>query len=165
MPQFNDKSEGTEELQIEEDIQYFRRTLSIQYGARIVVFILLLAACIGLFGTGFLSNRTIKQDAFQLQYEYFMRRENKTEIVLHQNESEAVTVVRFPADYIKHFVVEETIPEPHFTAVGNGYVDYVFQTAGTSTIRLFISAEDFGFISGDLLINDKKVHLHHFIYP
>jgi hypothetical protein len=165
MPDFKDTTESSRALQLDEDLQYFRRTLSIQYVARWVVFGLLITACLGLFGTGFLSNRTIKKNGMELQYEYFLRRENRTEIVLHQNESEAFTVVRFPSSYFKHFVVEKTIPEPHFTGMENGYTEYVFQTAGASTVRLFISPENFGSVSGDILINDKHFHLSHFIYP
>jgi hypothetical protein len=165
MTEFEDTTESSRALQIEEDVPYFRRTLSVQYTARIVVFILLISACLGLFGTGLLSGRSIKSGNMELKYQYFMRRENETELALHQNESEAFTVVRFPACYMKHFVVEKTIPEPHFTGVANGYVEYVFQTAGVSSIRIFISAEDFGFVSGDILVNDRKFHLNHFIYP
>jgi hypothetical protein len=165
MSDLKDTSESSRALQMDEDLQFFQRTLSIQYVARWVVFILLIAACLGLFGTGFLSNRTIKQAGMELQYEYFLRRESKTEIVLHQNESEAFTVIRFPTSYLKHFTIEKTIPEPHFTGIENGYTNYVFQTSGASTVRLFISPEDFGSVSGDMLINDRHFHLSHFIYP
>lgn len=165
MPDLKDTTESSRALQMDEDLQFFQRTLSIQYAARWGLFILLITACLGLFGTGFLSNRTIKENGVELQYEYFLRRENETEIVLHQKESDAFTVVRFPNSYLKHFVVEKMIPEPHFTGMENGYTEYVFQTSGTSTVRLFISPEDFGSVSGDILINDKHFHLSHFIYP
>ena len=156
---------GQHSLQMEDDAEGFRKGLWPQRIGRLLMFLSLLAAAGGLFGTGPLSITTGKAGTVEIRYEKFLRFENETALELKLEQASGTTTVIFPNDYISSLRVARIQPQPESTAIIDNHVVYTFNQTDKGEIMFFISPEKSGSVKGSVKVNDQLIPLSHFIYP
>jgi hypothetical protein len=149
-------------LEIAEDLNFQKRQWGVQRVGWIVFGLILLAALLGLFGRGLLSQRRLLQEGVTLEYEYFLR--NASTTTLRVETSAPTTMVVFDKDYLEGFQVESVTPEPVSTTLTE--VGYGYQFGGTgSPIEFHLKPQRVGLVVGQLLIGEGNSVVRQFIYP
>lgn len=152
-------------MQIEEDIEFFRRELIFQHTGWIIMMLLLALGCLGQFGTGILSHQKAETEHSTIEYEKFLRFENQSKLLIHTSRTAKSTTIGFSLDYLKRIRIEKTIPEVQSSRIEDGTTFYVFSTAGNAEIGLFITPTETGRTEGIITVNNETFSLSHFVYP
>ncbi|HRO43539.1 MAG TPA: hypothetical protein PL009_11945 [Flavipsychrobacter sp.] len=152
-------------LQVEEDISFVRKELVFQRVGWFVMFVVLALGCVGLFGTGILSHRTEATANAKIEYERFLRFDNKTQLIFRINNANSSTTIGIPINYLSKFIVEKITPEPHIQRQTNGSMFYDFHTAGSSEIRMLVKPITTGNYKANIAVNRDVIQLTHFVYP
>ena len=152
-------------LQIDEDISFFKKEVVFQRIGWIIMFLLLLFGCLGLFGTGLLSiKKDIKANA-ELQYEKYMRFENETALIFRLNDSHEETIIGIPESYLRNFQISTVMPQTSAIEIRDGVHYFHFHTSGASQISIFIKPRETGSVRANITLNNESFALSHFIYP
>lgn len=152
-------------LQLDEDINLHIKGWKIQGVAWIVIFVFLLLAAFGLFGTGLLSYRTISKNGDVLEYEHFGRFQGQTELEFTLNKESGITQIAFPQTYIDKLQIERIIPLPEKTEMLNYNIVYTFNITDHGKIIFYMVPQKTGAIEGTVAVNNILFNLSQFIYP
>lgn len=152
-------------MQLEEDIGFFRKELIFQRLGWLMMLLLLILGCLGLFGTGILSHQKTENDTAAIEYEKFLRFENQSMLVIRSNQTTEHTTVGFPPAYLKRLRIEKTIPAVQSSHIKDRTTFYVFSATGSAEIRFFITPTETGKTAGIVTVNGKEISLSHFVYP
>lgn len=167
------KAKKIGDLQIDEDMEFQRRSWMVQrVGWAMFAFVILLAA-LGLFGDGILSNaRAGQQEAgLLLEYPRFERFENEFQIKLHADEAAAAggeIRVRLDQNYLDLVEIDSISPEPDSEIKDAEGITYIFKASEASpfTAHFYIIPRKPGPLSGTFrLQNGETVRFSQFIYP
>lgn len=162
-------------LEIDHDMKFHQRSWRLQRVAWVIMALLLLAALLGLFGSGPLSRATLVDESgtISLNYERFARREAPTALRVHlaanavDDDEIRLWISR---DYIDEVEIERITPQPSATEVGVDRLIYTFQAVESGqpvTIILHLKAAHTGSLPGQLGLSERKSFLSfkHFVYP
>lgn len=128
----------------------------------------MLAGALGLFGGGWLGKRTLGEEisGFWIEYDWLARQQATALIQLHWVAPDSgISVVQFPAAYLKEFKMEAITPTPASVVIHNGQIKYTFAGKGAITTSLSLTPETVGTIQGSVQVNGKTYLLNHFVYP
>lgn len=153
------------DIEVRENIDHHIRAWKLRKVGKIVMVAFILCALLGLFGNGPLSNRTRTSNNDTLRYEYFTRYQSNTELDFNLYNLSDITRIAFPQQYLKSFRIEAIFPEPEDNRIANDTVTYFFKTAAKGSIRFYLMPQERGHIEGNVVVNDKKFDLSHFIFP
>jgi hypothetical protein len=132
------------DLQIGEDVDFLRRAWRVQRVGWALLVLILLAALLGLTGTGPLSQATAGSEGGPVR-------------------------VWFDRQYLHKVEVTGVVPEPESVEVSPDRVTYVFLAAeggGPVELAFDLKPMRFGSWSGRMGAGDAEpVHLRHFVYP
>lgn len=153
-------------MEIDESLELHIKAWKLQPFAWTLIGLFVLAGLMGFFGTGPVSHAIQKQGGTTIDYERFYRTAMEMKLTITDDGGSPETVVKFPISYISSFTVVSVIPEPVETSVSEGEISYVFKTEGHShRIVFYLEPQETGKVSGDLSVNENKLHLSQIIYP
>jgi len=160
--------EGTR-LQLTEDEAFQRRDWMAQRVAWVVFFLVLLAALLGLFGSGPLSTGSRRSAGAQIDYERFARngRPMTLTITLDSTPGDSV-IIDMSDDYLAAAPLERTEPEARAQAAGEGARRFEFPLAGEDggKVVFHFDPRSVGLAKGWIAVNGgEPVSFSTFFYP
>lgn len=159
-------------LEIEEDLQFQRRSWRAQRIGQWLVALFVLGGLLGVFGHGWLAEREAGAGGLTARYPGFLRRQTPSEITLRLAPDPAVRerVVELWMDdaLAERFEFTEIMPEPESRRLQDGRPVHRFTVNGftAATIRLRMNSRDWGWSRARLgLVGGPEVELRQLIYP
>jgi len=151
-------------LELDEDIKMHLVGWKIQrigWGLMALFFIL---AIVGFFGSGFISNRTIRNNNITVEYEHFERYEANTKIVI-RFPSETLSTISIPHTYLDKIKLQQVLPEPQEVKMENSSYTMFFNGLKEGRITLYLLPQTTGSVQTTIHINQQPFSINHFIYP
>jgi hypothetical protein len=161
------------DLEIEQDMAFQQKEWVLERWGWMFIFIIVLAAFGGLFGTGPLSNTRAGGESLFVEYQRFARVERTTDLSFHlQTAQSGADKVNLWIDreYLDHFRIVEVTPPHESTSLAPDRMIYTFQVEATDQplrITLRLEPQDYGIVPGSAGIaeTDQAVNFRQFIYP
>ena len=161
------------DLQINEDMEFQRRSWIVQRVGWLVFALVILLAALGLFGDGILSDAKAGQEegALWLEYPRFERFEDEFQMRVHANEgavADSEIRIHLDQNYLNGVEVKSVSPEPDSELLDANGITYVFKINGSSpfTAHFYVIPRKAGPLSGIFrLQNGDSVDFSQFIYP
>lgn len=152
-------------IELDEDIDLHKKGWSLQRIAWLIIAILILLFILGLFGSGPLSNKTIKKGRHQVKYEQYLRYENKNKITFSVSDISKEIQLEIPQEYLNYFLIKKITPSPKEVKVVKGQVQYTFSGSGDINICLYLKPEKTGSIESTIKLANQTFRISQFIYP
>lgn len=149
---------------IEDEISLHHKGWVVQRIGWVLMFAFLIAAILGLFGEGPLSNKKIQAGNISVEYERFCRYEHGMEIRL-QSAGENISTVSIPQDYLKSFRVAEIVPEPEKQVANEGSIQYRFEGSQNNIVSFYLDPIERKSVEGLLQVNSHPFTIKQTIYP
>jgi hypothetical protein len=124
-------------FQIDQDLGFQRREWVVQRVGWWMLAAFVVAALLGVFGSGILSRATAGRQgsALWIDYERFVRLGASSRLSVHFGEpSSAARELRINRDYFESLRVEQIVPEPERTVIGTNDVTLVFPAAADAAL-------------------------------
>jgi hypothetical protein len=160
------------DLQINQDLDFQRRTWAVQRVAWAVMLLVLAAAVAGLVGPGPLSEVTVgAADApLRLEYNRFERYQAPAELRLHLKPAAAGEArVWLSQEFVGSVEIDEVTPEPAAVEAAADRLTYVFRVADASRpvpVTFRFEANAFGPVRGAVgLDGGPQLEFPMFVYP
>jgi hypothetical protein len=159
-------------LEIGENLRFSRWEWRVQLAASLLMLLVVIAAAVGVFGTGPLSDTSAEAGGLRVEYPRFVRYRGPHVITLHVS-SQAVPgnliEVWFERSFLQEMRVEELSPQPKDVKVGPDRVIYSFQAgeqAPPATIVFWLQPERIGPLGGEIGVQGgPQVDVNQFVYP
>ena len=171
----DDEKTATEpvgDLEHNRDLLFQRREWAIQRAGWLVMLAIIVAALIGLLGSGPLSSATAEAGPLQLEYSRFERRHAPSELkvtVANGAESQDQIVLWISTDYITSAEITSIVPEPEEMSEAEDQMVYrfsIYDEAQTPTIQFALEYDDPGHTTGRMgMIGGPELTFWQFIYP
>lgn len=161
------------DLVIEQDLRFQQRTWVVQRVGWGVIACVLVAALLGLLGSGPLASSTLDspQGGFRLEYERFLRHQTPTRLHLFVHlKDQPRQEVRVWCDrtFIEHFEVTQIVPPPIKVETAAGSLAYIFRLTDQVeqlSVTFSLRPESFGLFSGRIGIGDDSLYFRQLVYP
>ncbi|WP_141733425.1 hypothetical protein [Oligoflexus tunisiensis] len=133
--------------------------------------IILLAASLGVFGKGVLSQAELRGKQFHLQYDRFLHRHDLTTLKLEIppiHGEPGVIAVAFPNTYLHKFRIEHITPAPESSAHGDQTLFWftATHTGEPTTILWSLEPQEMGRLEGRIFVNGAEGYaFRQFVYP
>jgi hypothetical protein len=153
-------------MEVETDLKFQRRVWRAQRIGWLVIGAAILAALLGLFGTGPLSRASTDGGGLRVEYDRFARREQPMRLRLVLPESKLDAQVSLARDYLEGLRVEQVVPEPKEVEVVGRWLVYHFSGPGPLAVTFDVQPIAFGRLAGLAEISPGEgVSFQQFIYP
>jgi hypothetical protein len=151
-------------LQLDERLDLHEKGWVIQRVGWVIIFAIMLAGLLGLFGEGLFSQKTVSNGGTKVEYERFFRYE--TEMKIKFESGTHIRTISFPQEYLKDFRIVRFEPEPFSNNTSHNEVIYNFLPEQNLIVSIYLIPKSYGFISGTWKVNGtSNFNLNHFIYP
>lgn len=163
-----EKLRRVESLDIAEDPGLQRRAYRMRQVAVVVIALVLLAALLGAFGEGPLSeaDATAEQGSMQLHYERFVRLQSPTELQIELRGGEGKTDLAISRRFLESFRIEGYSPEPDSVTGLPDRLVFTFDQQPPSQVTLYGEPQEIGrqrgFISGP---GGDELRFTQWVYP
>jgi hypothetical protein len=133
--------------------------------------LILIGAAVGLFGKGWMSEASLQNDQFRMEYERFLHSNGHTTLRLEipvDRQAEGVIAVAFPNSYLHRFRIERIVPEPESSAHGDQTVFWftVLKSGQPVTLLFRLEPQEIGKLNGTIHLNGENGYaFHQFVYP
>ena len=161
-----DSATRTSQFQIDEDLKFQRREWKIQRVGWAAMALVIIAALIGVFGTGPLSSATIQGEGLRLEHERFCRFQRSTQLRFTIDGTGDPVRVLIGSEYLDSAMIERITPEPaKAESVSDGVV-FQFAVHGPATVTFHLMPKKFGLVSGKARLGQAApIIFTQFIYP
>jgi hypothetical protein len=162
------------DLEIDQDLAFQQRAWTVQRIGWASIALLILAALLGLFGPGPLSNATAGAPGADLWLEYERFERFKAPTTLRVNVGPGAVrdgVVRITLDraYLDQVQVEQVMPQPESVETGPDRFTYTFKLndpAQPTAITFHLNPQAIGRLSGRVgLDGEQAIGFDQFVYP
>jgi hypothetical protein len=162
------------DLEIEEHIGFQRRDGAIRHIAWATLALIVLAALLGLFSNGILSQATLggNEPALQLEYERFGRHQAPMTLKIRLGPEaiqEGKARLCLERSYLNAVKVETITPQPDSVESSANRLIYVFSAPGSNSpieVTFFVQSESIGRQAGQVgLEGGPTLNFSQFIYP
>jgi hypothetical protein len=159
------------DLQIEQDLQFERRSWVAERVGWGLMMLLVAAALAGLFGGGIASRRTIGGPGIEFEYNRFGRYDSPDTIILRV--SPALTAsgelrIRLSEEFLEKVQIENIDPEPDESTAGGTDRVFLFRThssQGLLRIRVHLIPRAIGRVAGRVGAGGVNLDFAQWIYP
>ena len=154
-------------IDISEDMVHERREWVVQRIGWAAMLGFLVAAALGVFGSGPLARATASQADLQVDYPMFTRLEAPDEIEVEARTSGPELRIAIDSDFLTHNELERVSPEPDSVELEADRIVHVFRAgAGTHRVVFEVRARRMGAQRATITAGDgPEVHLQQFVYP
>lgn len=151
-------------LQIDERLDLHEKGWVIQRVGWVIIFAIMAAGLLGLFGEGAFSQKTVSNGTTKVEYERFFRYE--TEMMIRIESGTHISTISFPQEYLKDFRIVRFEPEPFSNTTSQHEVVYNFLPGQNLMVSIYLIPKTYGAISGTAKVNGtSNFNLNHFIFP
>jgi|GEM_PF-923176 len=151
-------------LEIDEDEKMHLIGWKIQRIGWALMGLFFILGAIGLFGSGFISNRSIRNNNIIVEYEHFGRYEANTKIVI-RFPSDTLSIISIPQLYLNQIKLQQVLPEPKEIKLEKGNYIMFFPGLSEGRLTLYLLPQTTGPVQSTIYINDHPYSINHFIYP
>jgi hypothetical protein len=153
-------------LEIDNDFEFQQREWNAQRIGWGIMGAVVLAAMLGAFGRGPLSNTSVERDGLRLEYERFARAQNPTSLRFYFAAGEPARLV-IGRKYLDAVRIEDITPPPESVAVDGDWLIYSFLARrGTAAATFHLKPQRFGALSGEARLPQREpISFGQFIYP
>lgn len=162
------------DLEINQDLDFQRRTWVVERVGWGVMALTVLAALLGLFGPGLFNNATAgsKKARLWLEYKRFGRFQAPTTVQIHLGPnvgSDGKMRVLLNRDYLNGMQIQQVTPPPESVEAGSKQLTYIFQVAEPNqptAVTFHLQTQQIGLLSGQVgLSREQPLRFSQFIYP
>jgi hypothetical protein len=129
------------------------------------IFIFILAAALGLFGDGILSQKKLEIEGNVLAYEKFVHYEGECRLTFDLADHDTIIKIAVPVLYLDHFEIKNIVPEPITYEMAANDLIMKFNGGPPNKVTFFLSPRKIGRIETVLRANQTPFKFSHFIYP
>jgi hypothetical protein len=152
------------DIELDEQLPLQEKGWAVQKVGLAVIFTIMFAGLIGVFGSGWVSKRHPSIGNVKANYEGFFRYETEMKILVESGMH--VSSIALPQHYIKEFRTLRFEPEPFNNHTEEGEVVFNFLPDNNRIITLYLIPKTYGSVKGALKINQEySLPLRHFIFP
>jgi hypothetical protein len=130
-----------------------------------VLYIGLILALAGVFGSGPVSYKTQAQNGSSVKYERFLRYEGEAEMTFTVQDAKDNITLEIPQRYMEYIDLKSITPLPHDNRTVNDVTTYYFNALGTTSIHCNLMAKKTGSITATIKVNQTPFTIAHQIYP
>ncbi|HEY8897649.1 MAG TPA: hypothetical protein VIM79_22640 [Niastella sp.] len=152
-------------LELDEDIEQHKKGWRVQKIGWAILYLGLILALLGFFGSGPFSYRTISANGNSVDYERFLRYEGEAEMTFHVNAAKDTIRLEIPQEYLEYINLQSITPLPSASTTVNGTTTYFFNALGTASIHCNLMAKKSGSVTSVLKLNQTSFKINHQIYP
>jgi hypothetical protein len=152
-------------LQLEENLEQHKKGWVIQKIGWAILFVGLILALAGVFGSGPVSYKTQSQDGNSVKYERFLRYESESEITFNIQDAKDSITLEIPQQYMEYIDLRSMTPVPHVNKTVNGLTTYYFHALRSANIHCHLMAKKTGSITATVKVNETPFTIVHQIYP
>jgi len=154
------------QFQIDEDLKFQRREWKIQRVGWLAMALVIIAALLGVFGTGPLSSATIEGEGLRLEHERLCRLQRGTQLRFTIGETGDPVRLLIGGEYLDSVMIDRITPEPaKAEAVSDGVV-FQFAVQGPAAVTFHLTPKKFGSVSGKARLGQAApISFTQFIYP
>jgi hypothetical protein len=160
------------DLEIDTDMNFQRRSWTVQRFGWVVFTLIILGALFGLFGPGPVSNTTIGDARLRVEYERFGRLQDSMALVIYIGPGIAQSgAIRLWVDrqYLHGIEVRHVIPDPQLVESDGDRLIYVFHVVKPdqpTSITFHVDPEKVGLHTGQIGLDGGPIlEFSQFIYP
>jgi hypothetical protein len=166
MPERNQTIEPIKyDLQLEENLQQHRKGWIIQKIGWGILYLGLIFALAGIFGSGPLSYKTQAHDNCSVEYEQYLRYEGEAEITFKIDDVKDSVSLEIPQRYMEYIDIKSITPLPYGNRTVNGLTTWYFHASGQANIHCNVMAKKPGRITTTIKVNQTPFNIAHQIYP
>jgi hypothetical protein len=152
-------------MQMEDEIRLHEKGWIVQRVGWVILAILLVAAILGVFGDGILSNRTQTNGNVSISYQRFGRFESQQSLKINATSVQRELIVSIPQGYLRAMEIDNIIPEPAKQKIENDHLKLSFDAEELAEVTVYFNPKQIGTTSASVKIDDQSFLLSHFIYP
>jgi hypothetical protein len=152
-------------LELEENLEQHKKGWIIQKIGWSILFLGLILALAGIFGSGPISYKTQSQNGNSVQYERFLRYEGEAEMKFNIQNIKDSILLEIPQQYLEYIDLKSITPVPDANRTINGITTYYFPAMGTANIHCHLMAKKTGSITATIKVNQTPFTIAHQIYP
>lgn len=160
----------TPAFQLDQNMPQVQREWRVQRISWPLLYALLLACMLGLFGQGPLSRTEIASadGRVQVELDRFLRRESPDTVELTLKPGGSSARVRLSSEWAERVDIEQVFPDPEHRVAAADAVTLVFATQPGEPVRvrLRLRAERIGWLHGWVALDDgPRLAFRQFVYP
>jgi hypothetical protein len=152
-------------LELDENLKQHKQGWIIQKIGWGILYLGLILALAGVFGSGPLSFRTIAQNGTSVNYERFLRYESEAEMTFNIDDAKDSITLEIPQQYMEYIDLTSITPVPHSNRTVNDVTTYYFHALRTAKIHCHLMAKKTGSITATIIVNKIPFTIAHQIYP
>lgn len=153
------------DLQLDEHLEQHEKGWIIQKIGWGILYLGLILALAGFFGTGPVSYKTQNQHGNSVAYERFLRYEAEAEMTFTIANSKDSITLEIPQQYLEYIELKSITPLPVHNKTTNKVTTYYFNASGNAAIHCNVMAKRTGSITATLIVNRTPFTIDHQIYP
>jgi hypothetical protein len=164
-------SENKTSLDFLADPPFLRREFLFERVGWVFMGLVVVAAILGLFGNGLLSEAVLKNEQFQMKYHRFLHFGNLTSLdieIASQKSEEGIVAIAFSNAYLHSFRIETIQPAPESSAHGDQILFWFTATGASEPVNVQIRLEPqkIGILEGKIFVNGEDAYVfRQFVYP
>jgi hypothetical protein len=126
--------------------------------------LILVAACLGVFGTGIASQKVHTSHGITLEYNRFLRVKNDAALYVNVKDPGTDFSISINNDYIRKVKIDQVVPEPASVEINNNKLIYKFSSAKFGFVTFFLTPYKMGSQTLEITVNGNKMRFDQFIY-
>lgn len=133
--------------------------------------LVIVAAMLGLFGKGYLSEAVLDREHFQMKYQRFLHFGDLTSLEIEippQRSETGVVAIAFSNTYMHNFRIERIQPDPESSAHGDQILFWftATRTGEPVKIQFRLEPQKIGTLEGEIFVNGEDGYVfRQFVYP
>lgn len=128
--------------------------------------LVIIAALLGVFGTGPLSSATIEREGLRLEHERFCRLERGTDLRFTLAGTGDPALLLIGGEYLDRVMIERITPEPVKVEALSAGVVFQFALEGPAAVTFHLKPKKFGLAPGKARLGQAApITFTQFIYP
>jgi hypothetical protein len=166
---------NSDSLEIDQDLAFQRRSWKVQRIVWVLMFLLIVAALLGLLGgSGAFSTTTVGHESgpFRIQYQRFGRFETSSllrVILTEGNSAEGQVEITVNQEYLDSFEISQVTPPPEIVMAGQQYLTYLFRlrdSQARGALVFCLKPNRIGLLHGEIGLDQfQRIQFTQLIYP
>jgi hypothetical protein len=159
------KARSVAGLEIEQDLDFQRRQGVFQRIGRIVFVLLLVAAILGIFGTGPLAHATASGPGFQVDYDRFLRSTQTSALQVSPQVGQGGGDIAVASSYDRSIDVSNVSPQPDSETAQQDRIVFSYQNRLPAQVQISVFPRTIGIHRATIWVRGRPMSFRQVIYP